>query len=592
MVLSFALWGVGDILSSGNSQLAAKIGNEKITLDEFYNEFQISVKNYNQNTQSNINLKDAFEMNLHNILLNEMIFTKMIANYAKNKNIFLNNEALKLIVMSMPQFHNDKGGFSEKKYKTYIFNNFINEENFLKEIEDTVFQGIVFENFKIDQFMNKKIVNLFYEHEGERRSIDYFILDKIEQDNDFSLVEQFYEKNKNDYKEKEKIIIDYIEINIEQFKQPQNISENQITEYYNSNISQYTETESRDIEFARFDNESDAKIFYEIFIQNDDEKLNGYINENKININTISNFKGNTFSEEINNKIFQLQKNEISKPIKYEDIGYYIFRINEINEENVLNLNTVKNEIREYLSLEEAYIDFDNSIDEADTMLLNNFNLNEISDNLQNVKIAKDINLEELIKKIDLEKNNILNTYPIGFISDLILRDNIAYIFTVKRKENSYIPQLSEIKERVVLDFEKNKNKELLLSKADKILIDLQFKEYNLFKNYADRTNLNIKSLNNIKRTNSIFNFETVSEIFKIKQGNYFKIELENGDIGIGVVTKISKPDSYISDNIFANVENNIISSFNSSIESIIGNDIIDSSSYEIYNQNIDKLFM
>ena len=37
MVLSFALWGVGDILTSGNSQLAAKVGNEKITLDEFYN---------------------------------------------------------------------------------------------------------------------------------------------------------------------------------------------------------------------------------------------------------------------------------------------------------------------------------------------------------------------------------------------------------------------------------------------------------------------------------------------------------------------------------------------------------------------------
>ena len=38
MVLSFALWGVGDILTSGNSQLAAKVGNEKITLDEFYND--------------------------------------------------------------------------------------------------------------------------------------------------------------------------------------------------------------------------------------------------------------------------------------------------------------------------------------------------------------------------------------------------------------------------------------------------------------------------------------------------------------------------------------------------------------------------
>ena len=78
MVLSFALWGVGDILSSGNSQLAAKVGNEKITLDEFYREFQDVVKNYNQNTGTNLSVKEAYDINLHNILLQDLIYSKMI----------------------------------------------------------------------------------------------------------------------------------------------------------------------------------------------------------------------------------------------------------------------------------------------------------------------------------------------------------------------------------------------------------------------------------------------------------------------------------------------------------------------------------
>ena len=46
MVLSFALWGVGDILNSGNAQLAAKVGSQKITLDEFYFEFQRSIDEF------------------------------------------------------------------------------------------------------------------------------------------------------------------------------------------------------------------------------------------------------------------------------------------------------------------------------------------------------------------------------------------------------------------------------------------------------------------------------------------------------------------------------------------------------------------
>ena len=119
MVLSFALWGVGDILTSGNSQLAAKVGNEKITLDEFYYKFQNFIRNYNQVNSTNISLREAYDGNLHNALLNELVYLKMIKNYAKNNNILINEETLKAIIITMPQFKNNDDIFSETKYKSY-----------------------------------------------------------------------------------------------------------------------------------------------------------------------------------------------------------------------------------------------------------------------------------------------------------------------------------------------------------------------------------------------------------------------------------------------------------------------------------------
>ena len=105
MVLSFALWGVGDILTSGNSQLAAKVGNEKITLDEFYNEFQKTVSLYNQQTSSSINLKEAKDLQLHNILLNDLIYSRMVKDYANKQNIFINDASLKIIIKSLSLIH-------------------------------------------------------------------------------------------------------------------------------------------------------------------------------------------------------------------------------------------------------------------------------------------------------------------------------------------------------------------------------------------------------------------------------------------------------------------------------------------------------
>ena len=113
MVLSFALWGVGDILTSGNSQLAAKVGDEKITLDEFYNEFQKTVSLYNQQTSSSINLKEAKDLQLHNILLNDLIYSRMVKDYANKQNIFINDTSLKIIITSLPQFKDADGLFSE-----------------------------------------------------------------------------------------------------------------------------------------------------------------------------------------------------------------------------------------------------------------------------------------------------------------------------------------------------------------------------------------------------------------------------------------------------------------------------------------------
>ena len=175
MVLSFALWGVGDILTSGNSQLAAKVGNEKITLDEFYNEFQKTVSLYNQQTSSSINLKEAKDLQLHNILLNDLIYSRMVKDYANKQNIFINDASLKTIITSLPQFKDADGLFSETKYKNYIFNNFPNEEIFLNEIENSIYQGIIFENFNISSFLNDQVINHLFNHEGEKRSVKYFI---------------------------------------------------------------------------------------------------------------------------------------------------------------------------------------------------------------------------------------------------------------------------------------------------------------------------------------------------------------------------------------------------------------------------------
>ncbi len=594
MVLSFALWGVGDILTSGNSQLAAKVGKEKITLDEFYNEFQNTVKNYNQISQSNLSLKEAYNIQLHSVLLNDLIYSKMINNYAKNNEIFLSDQSLKIIITNLPQFKNDDGRFSEVKYKNYILNNFPNEQLFLNQVENTIYQGMLFENFNLNSFLNESLVNTLYNYEGEKRSISYFLLD----DNDVSinisdeLISEYYNENSENYIVNEKTIVDYIEINLENYKNLDTVNESQIINYYQDNIDQYSIEETRDIEFVRFDNEIDAQNFYNLYSSNDDEKILEFIKKKEININKINEFNGDSFPESLKESIFNLTLLEVSPPLKYEELGYYIFKINSVNNAQTAEIDEVKDEIKNYLASEDAYLEFDETINIADEMLINDYSFEDISESLQNISINKSINLEDLLTKFDNENNVKFKDKPTGYISDIIMNQNKAFIFTIKEREKAYIPDLEQVLSKVTNDYESNEIYLKQNSIADKILIELQFKDFDNFQNYSKKKNFDLKTNENIGRDNIELTNNTVINIFELNADNVFKVELENGRVGIGYLNNIIKPKDYISDNFYQSVKNNIQTNYNNSIQSIIGNEIINNTSYEIYSQNIDRLFM
>jgi hypothetical protein len=594
MVLSFALWGVGDILSSGNSQLAAKVGSEKISLDEFYIKFQQTVRDYNQNTNSNLSLKEAYELRLHNLLLQDLIYSRMVNDYAKKRGIYLNEESLKSVISNLDEFKESNETFSNIKYKNFILNNFQSEEVFLREIENSIFQGIIFESFNADNYMNDVIINKLYDYEGEKRTISYFLFNKneVKIDTNNNLINDYYLDNKSNYLIPEKTIIDLIEVNINDFKRKENINIVEAQDYYSNNIDQYTEEESRNIQFIRFSNESDAYDFYDELADKNINDFNDYIKINDFKLSNIEKFTGGTFSKNISEFIFKLDVNTLSEPISYDDLGFYLFMVNEVNDEKVIDFETVKSEIIEYLALEAAYQEFDDAINILDELLINDYTFDEIVENQVNIKVSENIDFEQFVLKLGEENSFLDKNTPVGFISEIIIKENIAYIYTVKEKQKSYVPDLEKVREIVINDYvaqQKNKNLDKL---SNDILNSINLQNEDSFSEYVLNNDYNLLKFERINRTNSDLQNETVLNAFNNKLNQPFKILTSEGEIGIGVVTEIIMPRNQISDDFYNSVKININNNFNTSLVDIMASEIIQNSSYEIYDQNIDKLFM
>ena len=603
MVLSFALWGVGDILSSGNSKLAAKVGNQKISLEEFYNKFGKEVQELNIRTGGQITIQEAYEQNIDKLIINDLVYEKMVLEFADKNKIYLSDNILKDAIKNLPQFIGSDGQFSEQLYRSSIRRNFSSEEEFLNELTFVYVNSLLFENFKSGNTINSKIIDLLYEYEGEERNIDYFIFNKNDIGVDISDDEliEYYDLNKSKYFTEEVRTIEYIEFNLEDFKKLSSANNEDAFLYYNENKDLFFEEEKRSIKLARFENQEDAKNFFQIWSNSDAEKTKKYNENNNITLNTIEDLTKDSFEENVVKEIFNLEKNTISNPIKIADAGFYVVKVIEILPETQKTYEEVKQNILDELSYNEAYNLYDQALNFADELLLTGYDLKDIAleMDLETVqdRAGEVVKKSELNEFLDNQKNKDLfsdaYTNIANYISDIIIDNETAFIFKILNVNEPYIQKLDDIEDQVIIDLKDYKKQKILDENANQFLIENQFKSYDQFKNYIDSNKLELLYLKNIKRslTNSNFENSTIEEIFASNKGNVIKFKDLNDNIGIIYLKEIISPKDKISNEYYNQVLNNIKLNYDLSIESIFGDRIIEDSNYEIYIQNINNLF-
>lgn len=593
MVLSFALWGVGDLLNSGNSQLAAKVGKQKVTLDDFYYEFQRSIDDFNNSLEKRITLAEAYEEKIHTLVINEMVYDQMINVYANNNNIFVNNEILKKIIKSMPQFQNEDGSFNKTIYEYSIQDAFPSEKIFLDEVRNLYLRGHLFDLFDSSISLNKKIHKLILDFEGETRDFEYFTINNIPFDEPVlteTELNDYFTENEKNFRVPKSVILDLIQINYQDFANNVDIDETILKEEYENNLAAYTTPETRDIEFARFDNILDANNYREIILNLSDTEIKSYNKENDVSFNKIENLKFDDFDIILAEKIFNLSEGKISKPIDTKELGFYIVKLNSINLEKVISFEEASNEIRQNLIQDEAYDIFDETVNLADELLISGYGLNEISDEI-NIEVSKNIDFREISNSIESTEFLVtINSEDIGYQSEIYLDDDTATIVKIVNITESYIPKFEDVRNEVVSKLIEIKQNQFLDDTLTNIALEIKPNGADGFYKFAYANSAKLNKVNSVKRSlpNNIIDPETQKELFKIDQDNILMFK-NNGNYGILLLTDIkteSEDEEFISQ-----IKENINNNFESSLLKILEKEIINNIEYQIFSQNINNIF-
>ena len=593
MVASFAVWGMGDLLRSGDSGLVAIIGKQKITINEFYYQFQKKLNEFNQSLDEKLSEEEAHKQQITYLVLNEMVYGKMIQEFAENNSIYLSDNIIKKAIISIPQFHDADGNFNKILFDSSIISNFNNEAEFTNEISKIFLNNLLFESFTINAPFNKEISNLFYNYESETRNVLYFNIDdrliKKSQYTEKDVLE-FYNDNKNDYLISKKIETRFINVDSNSFSALVDITEDEIEIFYNENIDSYTINETREIEIINAKSIEQANKIIELF--NNNIELTKYLNEEELIISKLDNVKIGDFDDEISSSIFNNPEGLILDPVDIDGIGYFVVKINKIFPSKVISLDEEKNRIIEALNNEKAYKLFLQNIELIEELNLTGLTLDEISTNF-NLEI-KNAYVEEFSSIINNEDYSVILNSDIGYQSDLIINedDNVYIIETINITE-SRVPPYQEIKSLVDNDYSNYINEQLLSKKISELELIYKYTNKKTFEDFAKKNGLPLFNKDRIKRNGSnIFNQPTLDKIFNTTKDSSLMFKDLNGKYGLAFVKDIIAADNLINDTDKQNLNNNINASFNQSMENILKNKLADDIKYELFLHNIDNLFL
>ncbi|EAJ5677945.1 peptidylprolyl isomerase [Campylobacter lari] len=465
----FVGWGSYDF-NTDRSNSVAKVGDEKISYDEFNLKYSQLFNYYSQLNNGNYTQEQAQKDGLDTQAINELIQEKLLLSYAKTLGLNVSEEEIAYDLAHQKIFHNASGVFDKDLYYNLLARNNYTPKAYEKIIHD--------------ELLLKKI-NAILILQIKQNELDMFGASFLMQDNlkiqiikldnknipiDEKELKQTWEKNKNLYKtQKSYELATY-------FLDPNTITvvDKEIQAYYEENKNDYKDFAGKILSLEQ----SKDKVIKDLKLS----KLKLKANESYVALrkNELSFDKNITISDaDIYYPLENIQKakeNDFIKPFKFEN-GYMVAKLIKINPIQTMTFEQAKNEVSKLYIREKTKT----LLEEKAKLALDNFQGIDIGtysrDSSKGAKVGEMINDAEF-------SEFLMHVFDSNKAKSYVLFDDKAIVYEITKQtlENK---DKEEIYKFIIEQSAKQTKQALLKEELLKKLIEL----YPIQRYYKGNTN-------------------------------------------------------------------------------------------------------
>lgn len=554
LIISFAIWGIGDMFQGRTSApVVAEVGSQEITQEEYRRALGSEFNRLRQMFGGNFDMEQAQAVGLPEQVLADLLTRRLYQSEQRQLGLIVTEDQIRQEIFSIPAFQNEQGHFDRLRYEQALRMSQLTEGALVQQLEQEMIRNRILSAVLGGLEVPERMAEALFKYHQETRSADYLVvphpdpavLPEPEEEELLALYEQQIEELQTpEFRE-----VSWLHIDPKRLAAEMDFEEEELRSAYEERRNEYEEPERRAVQQILFESEEDAWQAYERMAQGASlediaDDLEG------ASLLDLGHVTRSELPASLADPVFALtEAGEVSEPVE-SDFGWHLLRASEITPQSIASFEEVRDDLKRQLAEHEAVESAIALANRVDDELAAGATLEEAAEDLglelhqhEGLALAGHDREDRPVIGLPAPQQFLQTAFSteVGDTSLLIETEDSGY-FVVR--VDGVIPPAARpfesVRERLLQQWQKQELEALAFEKADELAERLRDGES--LEAVAESEGLEVQQTEELLRSAAEPSPAFVEQLFEVAPGEVFVTAGAQGAL-VAVAREIQSPD-------------------------------------------------
>src|SRR5688572_26721047 len=324
LVISFAIWGIGDIFRGFGRSTVAKVGSTEITVDQFRQIYNERLQQLSRQLGRPVTPDQARALRLEQQLAGQLVAEAALDQRARQLRLNVSDAEIARQITNDPSFKGASGQFDRARFEQIIRGAGYTEQRFTAEQKRLTLRREIAETVAGDTMLPKTMADALNRYENEQRAIDYVVLDRAKagdiQPPTPDAIAKYFDDRKAEFRAPEYRSVVVMSVAPADLARPADVSDADAKRYYDMNLARFGTPERREVEQISFPTLEEAQAaatrLEKSELSFDALAKERGLTEKDIDLGLVT--KAGIIDRAVADAAFALKQDEVSAPVKGE----------------------------------------------------------------------------------------------------------------------------------------------------------------------------------------------------------------------------------------------------------------------------------